>query len=521
MQATCTGNWSLTKRRLNREISDASKVAINFFTTTVSKSSLAELEQYEMEKPICTIVLDAGPIIKNEPSVSTLLSKAEKLVTTPAVISEIKDSATRSRVETILSPFLELRSPNAASVAFVQEFARKTGDLAVLSRTDIQIIALAYELECEQNGGDWRLRKTPGQKRINGPAPPKPAPGQDQEQPHTDSVSQSVSESIQQPASEPTQQPVLESSSQLVSESVNQLVSGPAESSRVEPDEKALVDQNECQDEPSSTETQRMDEPETSTDLSTNIAEMPLSSGEQIPTNDTTSTDAEPEEHVNESSSSHEESADSDSEGWITPSNIKRQQAKDSSQGSAKNAQPINMSVATITTDFAMQNVLLQVGLNLISTSLQRISHLKTFVLRCHACFQTTKDMSKQFCPRCGQPALTRVSCSTSANGEFKLHLKKNMQWNTRGNRYAVPKPVSGTANGRVKGGGKGGWGNDLVLSEDQKEYVRAVAKDNRQRERDLMNDDFLPSILSGRRDDRPGGRPKIGAGRNINSKKR
>jgi RNA-binding protein NOB1 len=130
------------------------------------------------------------------------------------------------------------------------------------------------------------------------------------------------------------------------------------------------------------------------------------------------------------------------------------------------------------------------------------------------------RDLSKQFCPRCGGPTLNRVTCTTNQAGEFKLHLKKNFQWNNRGNRYSVPKPVHGAPHQRVKGGGKGGWGNELVLSEDQKEYVRAVEQEGRKKTRDLMDEDYLPSILSGER--RGGnGRLAVGAGRNVNSKKR
>lgn len=116
------------------------------------------------------------------------------------------------------------------------------------------------------------------------------------------------------------------------------------------------------------------------------------------------------------------------------------------------------------------------------------------------------------------------MSCSTSANGEFKLHLKKNMQWNTRGNRYSVPKPVHGNSNQKFKGqgGGKGGWGTELILAEDQKEYVRAVTNENRitRKERNLMDQDYLPGILTGERL-RMGGRVKVGAGKAVNSKKR
>jgi RNA-binding protein NOB1 len=94
------------------------------------------------------------------------------------------------------------------------------------------------------------------------------------------------------------------------------------------------------------------------------------------------------------------------------------------------------------------------------------------------------------------------------------------MQWNTRGNRFSVPKPVHGSANTRIKGGGKGGWGNDLILTEDQKEYVRAIAVEKRQKKKDLMDPDSLPSILSGDRA-KALGRPKVGVGRDVNSKKR
>jgi RNA-binding protein NOB1 len=136
------------------------------------------------------------------------------------------------------------------------------------------------------------------------------------------------------------------------------------------------------------------------------------------------------------------------------------------------------------------------------------------------ACFTIVRDMSKQFCNRCGGDTLTRVTCSTNHKGEFQLHFKKNFQWNNRGAKYAIPKPVAGASNQRVKGGGKGGWGNDLILSEDQKEYVRALEQSKREKRRDLMDEDYLPSILTGDRSGQ-GGRIKVGAGKHVNSKKR
>lgn len=124
-------------------------------------------------KPVHTIVLDAGPILKNTPPLSTLLAQCEEIITVPSVVGEIRDPDARSRVETLYLPFLKQRTPSAKSFNIISEFARKTGDRSVLSKTDIEVLALAYEIECEKNEGDWRLRSVPGQKKINGRPPVK------------------------------------------------------------------------------------------------------------------------------------------------------------------------------------------------------------------------------------------------------------------------------------------------------------------------------------------------------------
>lgn len=425
----------------------------------------------ESQKPVHTIVLDTGSIIKNNPTVSTLLAQSEQIVTVPAILTEIRDAVTRTRVETQLMPFLTLRSPNPASIKFVTDFARKTGDLDVLSKPDIQIVALAYELECERNGGDWRLRKNPGQKGMNGKPPAK----------------------IEEPKAPEAD--------------------GPKEEEKTE---QAPAPTEEAQKETTDASVEQISEV---------LAKTKIEQVEETPSQDPapqTIAEAQPSADAQPTPEQADDSGDdSDGGDWITPSNLKKHQEKDASGSTNETNTPQSiLQVATLTTDFAMQNVLLQINLNLLSPNMQRVKHLKTYILRCHACFCTTKQMSKQFCPRCGNPTLTRVACSTTANGEFKLHLKKNIQWNTRGDRFSIPKPVHGSANGRVQGGGKGHWGNELILAEDQKEYLRHHEVEKRRKERDLMDEDYLPSILTGDRQ-RSGGRMKVGGGRNVNSKKR
>lgn len=424
----------------------------------------------EIPKPINSLIIDAGPIIKNEPSVSTLLGQAQTLYTIPAIIDEIRDAVTRARVETTLLPFLTLRSPKSASIKVITDFARRTGDLEVLSRPDIHLMALAYELECERNHGDWRLRSVPGQKRLNG-APPDSLKGE------TTETSADGSETSVPP--------------QPVREATGTADSGPTKILETPDQTDPLSVENLDTNLPAAASSSRLD---------AELINESVQAIEEVPAS---------------------ESECSDDEGWITPSNLKKHQEKDGTASSEPQTEQKVMQVATITSDFAMQNVLLRMNLNLLSPSLQRIRQLRTWVLRCHACFDITKDMSKQFCTRCGKPTLLRTSCSTDQNGVFKVHLKKNMQWNTRGNVYSIPKPVAGSSNGKlVAGGGKGGWGQGLILAEDQKEYVRAMTGASRRKEKDLMDEDYLPNILSGDRG-RAGGRPKVGAGKNVNGKKR
>ena len=447
-------------------------------------------------KQIHTVVLDAAPIIRGEPSVSSLLQQSDELVSTHAVISEIKDESARSRLQTGLLPFLTLRNPSPKSVKVISDFARRTGDFAVLSRTDIEILALAYELECERNGGDWRLRSTPGQRRTNGPPPqraenssiPEVSGNVDTDTNNLDDTNTSREAADGSALVAPTDKAVEKFTTE-------EGLSSPSNESRV-CDVTSQVEISPHHGDHGNVETQT----ESTEGVAQQIANVDL-------------TDPNEPNQISE---------ESDSEGWITPNNIKKHQAKEASKESASvTPEPKTMQVATITTDFAMQNVLLQMNLNLISPSLQRVRHIKTFVLRCHACFNVTKDMSKQFCPKCGQPTLTRVSCSTDQQtGEFKLHLKKNMQWNNRGNVYSIPKPVSGSASGKAKGGGKDGWGQRLILAEDQKEYVNAIKEEKKIKTGDLMDEDYLPGILSGDRA-KANRRPKIGAGRDVNSRKR
>jgi RNA-binding protein NOB1 len=285
-------------------------------------------------KPVHTIVLDAGPIIKGEPAVSTLLGQCEVLLTTASVIDEIKDKATRTRLETILMPFLAMRTPKPPSIKTVSDFARKIGDLSVLSRTDIELLALSYELECERNQGDWRLRKYPGQRRTNGPSPFK-----ETEMPSVE-VQATPDDLLEKPtqaarAEEPrpetpetlearTDEAKLEIQSQApapqeTGDSSNDLIAKvTAEAENPSPSADSRDHSSAIQDPPGAEE------------------HLPLEAVMQDLNMNSTSPDSEAKEQ------------DSDSEGWITPSNINRKQLEGSSSNSAKTAEPKIMQVVNL-----------------------------------------------------------------------------------------------------------------------------------------------------------------------------
>lgn len=65
-------------------------------------------------------------------------------------------------------------------------------------------------------------------------------------------------------------------------------------------------------------------------------------------------------------------------------------------EGESADEPVFESSVASVTADFAMQNVILQMGLRLVAPNGMRIKQLSRWVLRCSACFKITKVSTPQ-----------------------------------------------------------------------------------------------------------------------------
>ncbi|GME77542.1 unnamed protein product [Ambrosiozyma monospora] len=142
---------------------------------------------------------------------------------------------------------------------------------------------------------------------------------------------------------------------------------------------------------------------------------------------------------ANEEDLNQDFSEDEDDGEWITPDNLHEAMLKDEDERvETTSTEQAKVKAALATGDFAIQNVALQIGLNLMNyTSGLQIKRVRNYMFRCHACFTLTpipKDGTpKHFCPACGGATLLRCAVSVNAKtGEIVPHLKKNFEWHRR-----------------------------------------------------------------------------------------
>ena len=349
-------------------------------------------------------ILDSAPLLTG--TISPDLS--DHFYTVPAVFDEIKDEASRQRLANL--PFrLVTKNPSPEAVALVHRFARSTGDITVLSATDLQVVALAVTVELEQNGLASKIRRFPEEL-------PKSTV-------HDGTGSVVVTQSHKKNARQPRKK------------------TGAIEVSDFSDHE-----------------------------------------------NDTKADAAKLAKELAEKAKLEEEKEAEDSEGeWITPENIKsvtgegkkkkkknkKKKQPESTESNeveskekiesveSKEPKPELKKIACVTADFAMQNVLLKIRCQLYTTDGVRIKTIKNFLLRCHACYTTTLNMDARFCPKCGGPTLMRCSYLLDESGRIHVFLRGDYQFNLRGTKYSIPTPTGGRQ------------GAELILREDQKEYVK------------------------------------------------
>lgn len=137
-------------------------------------------------------------------------------------------------------------------------------------------------------------------------------------------------------------------------------------------------------------------------------------------------------------------------------------------------------SVACVTSDFAMQNVLLQMGLRLLAPGGKQIRQVQRWILKCHACYTVTAEIGRIFCPKCGNGGtLRKVAVTVGENGITLAARRPRVT--LRGTKFSLPAPK----------GGRDAIAKNLILREDQLPqkllYPKTKKKVNKE------GDDFFP----------------------------
>ncbi|QOU20807.1 hypothetical protein BRETT_000521 [Brettanomyces bruxellensis] len=493
-----------------------------------------------------TLILDAGPLI-TQPAVR-LQQLAFHFFTTPGVYHELRDENVRSKLP-LWTDKLKVRQPRPSSIKAVSDFAKLTGDYAVLSMNDVHLLALTYELECDLNGGDGNLRKSPGAQRNK------------DLQTEKEQLSKEASKPI---VSEKPEGTVLETKTENVVEEdrTPNLVPKQVES---EPKSKEEAGDVSTISQKKESEGQVEDDGWTTVKSKKHVykkKQRKRGGRKHKASRDMLIIDVPNESNSPASASSHvvqavertEKKSDTeetsanqtdsnipgDDGEWITPENLNETILKDNNEvedlGSAEESK---VKAALATGDFAIQNVALQLGLNLFDAmSGLRIKRVRNYMYRCHACFTMVpmpKDGTpKHFCPNCGGATLMRCPVSVdSKTGEVKAYLKKNFQWHTRGNVYSLPSPLSKNSQKRYGRKGFQHRGNEnieeIYLREDQKEYQQAIKNakwQRKQMEKAMENfvgggsaDNIVSPFLAD--GDLRSVKVSIGKGRNANTPRR
>ncbi len=363
------------------------------------------------------LVLDASPLLTQAP-IHTL--HAQTVYIPPSVVAELKDPKARAhlqRLRELHGVRVSVVEPSPHSLVKVIAFAKQTGDYAVLSAPDLAVLALTYGLEAQEHG-TWRIREALGGKtgqqiheaerverlRAEGKLPPpsesrseagsgsrnkgsgKGKQKEEQEQEPEQSTAATT------PSAEAQQDEEEEEGFETVPIHPSRHLASEAGDNSDDDDDDDDSDAGEWINAENLQEHKNLAlgivTAESKLDKD-HLAKIAAAEGAEREGSSTAAATA-----AAAPASTGGASAEKAADDWAVAGKSKPRKTRpgkgngNSSQSgmAGKSAKP--MSVACITSDYAVQNVMLQMGLQLISMSGQRITQVKSWVLRCHACMK-------------------------------------------------------------------------------------------------------------------------------------
>ncbi|XP_010436855.1 PREDICTED: RNA-binding protein NOB1-like [Camelina sativa] len=445
-------------------------------------------------KGISVAVVDANAVIQGGQSLTNF---ADKFVTVPEVLSEIRDPASRRRLAFI--PFtIDTMEPSPESLSKVIKFAKATGDLQTLSDVDLKLIALSYTLEAQVHGtknlrdvpppiqtvrvkrlpekdlpgwgsnvanlDEWEALENETEEKSNANSKILPLKELIMNVLGSDTVSEvgsvvSRTEEDEQEGEKkhrrfPPKKTEIKLEGKMVVEGIDAskgqygddddasdwrpAVSRSTHSrflrrkakwehynalaeQEIQKDQEAdkarhLVDdtadlhQQSNQMSKDADESHAKDSGKNGEDLSSILKDMRLEEDSLKEGTNAEATFISGEDDIEVEAegidvSNQELEVASEAGDTFEASSI----ADDDSSEQSWSVRALSeSSVACITGDFAMQNVILQMGLRLLAPGGMQIRQVNRWILKCHACYTVTPEIGRIFCPKCGNGGTLR-----------------------------------------------------------------------------------------------------------------
>lgn len=451
------------------------------------------LKEEEEKQPNKALVLDSRAFFLRKISVDALCKdrpnapkNAEEVdfMTCPDVLRELKDEQTQLYLQSL--PFeLKIHDPNESALKFVVKFAKETGDYQSLSATDLRVMALAYYI-VQQRGEANLCRKSPPEltefkpKWVNTkPTKPKKqtkkknaveiaGDGWEVQEEKTRPIKKKFRRNIKRdfyPEAFLRDLAANNQTAQTTGSGENQTKPAEAAPEAVEPQEPKEEEiphpEEEEIDEAGEGEDYEEEDEEAEDEEEENFTAEDHANEDQVSdaTQDKTADDVLVQRDGEGAKSDSEEEDDECDDEWITPDNLQTYlhcTGNQKAQTQAEEDKSRKISVEVVTSDFAMQNVLMQIGIPVVSLEGVEIRKIKRFKLRCDGCKTINQRVDVEFCQKCGGHTLSKVSVFSNSNGEITFFKGKRLRKNNRGVQFSIPVPKGG----RDK--------NAMILREDQ-----------------------------------------------------
>ena len=419
-----------------------------------------------------TLVLDANAFIKG---FDNFLNTADVFVTTSAVIDECKDRRTRDFLDR-LPVKIEIIEPTAESVRRVVATAEKTGDIGVLSRTDLRLCALA--LDCARQRKAVGKEVVPKAPTVNSDEIDKPdedgsgsdadasSDGSDGDE--SDDSGNWLDDTDSDDADDDaTKQKKKEARAKKEKEAAAAAAAVAAEKDKAKAKAKeTMPGWGEFDDDwgvPAKSTLTKSAQKRAARKANAESA----TAADGTAAGAQTTTAAAPAAAVAQAAAIATTTAASSTAAAAATATTTP--AATAAAAVAAEPAPTQVEVmkanayaggyACVTSDFPMQNVLLHLGVPVVGSNGQCIHELRVWVLRCHACTCIVHDMTRQFCPECGSgDTLKRVHYVMNEKGETHLFINFRRPISIRGTIFNLSKPR----------GGRRGTNKTMVLREDQ-----------------------------------------------------